>query len=168
MADAGLSMIRHAHGNPGRADVAAALGERRRRGRGWTMDDDGRHQFAIRMRSLAGTLGAGALLAGAAEVAVAAVKIGDHKNNVLKGGDRADLLRGKGGADGLSGGGGGDKLYGGPGADKFAGGKGNDVIFAADGEKDAAINCGPGKDKAFVDPAEADSAGGCENLVFAS
>jgi len=62
-----------------------------------------------------------------------------------------DTLRGFGQPDILDGGAGRDKLFGGKGKDTLYGGGGNDVIDARDGDKDRAIDCGPGKDVVKVD-----------------
>lgn len=62
-----------------------------------------------------------------------------------------DVLIGKGQPDALYGGAGNDKLNGGPGRDILVGGPGNDFINAKDGQRDAIIDCGPGKDHAKVD-----------------
>jgi hypothetical protein len=85
----------------------------------------------------------------------------------LRGDSGDDRLYGRLGPDFLSGGGGNDYLSGGkdsnrPGgglcagfdeADELRGGSGNDVLWAADGDRDLYIDCGPGRrDKAVIDP----------------
>lgn len=62
-----------------------------------------------------------------------------------------DVLIGKGQPDLLNGGAGNDKLNGGPGRDSLFGGAGDDVLNAKDGERDAIVDCGPGRDRAIVD-----------------
>lgn len=96
--------------------------------------------------------------------------VGTRGADVIKGGGGFDRINGKGGDDTLLGGRGGAKLVGGPGRDEFnaAGGKpvdgqGHDVIRARDGRPDV-INCGPGKDVAYVDRAE-DGVFDCERVV---
>ncbi len=97
-------------------------------------------------------------------------KTGDQRANVLIGTKRrdaisakggADTLRGRGAGDCLRGGGGKDRIEGGPGGDRLAGGGGADRIDARDGTRDR-INCGPGRDKAIVDPL--DAVKGCEKV----
>lgn len=48
------------------------------------------------------------------------------------------------------------------GNDTLSGGPGNDTIHARDGHRDV-IDCGPGRDVAFVDPV--DLVRGCERVV---
>jgi Ca2+-binding RTX toxin-like protein len=87
----------------------------------------------------------------------------------LEGGNGNDRLYGRLGDDYLAGGNGRDYLNGGkdrpahaPGGeycngfgdvvgDTLLGGPGNDTIKAADGQRDLLIDCGPGKDKAYLD-----------------
>lgn len=107
---------------------------------------------------------ASALLAGFGDV-LAVQRVGDRAADILKGSKRADQLRGKGGDDSLTGGAGNDRLYGGPGIDELSGGAGRDRLYAVDGEADT-VNCGPGKDIAYIDPG--DAAGGCETTLFVS
>jgi CSLREA domain-containing protein len=79
----------------------------------------------------------------------------------------ADTLIGDAGANSLSGGGGGDTLTGRAGVDSLAGGPGSDTLNAADGQADAAINCGAGTDVANGDEASIDPDGiysGCETI----
>lgn len=85
---------------------------------------------------------------------------GDRGNDRLYGRFGPDHLFGEGGNDYLSGG---KDLpsyaeghlcegFGGP-DDELDGGPGNDTIWAADGDRDLRIDCGPGKhDKAYIDP----------------
>jgi len=88
--------------------------------------------------------------------------VGTSKNDYLAGGGYDDVIYGMGGNDTLLGGQGDDRLYGGPGrdvliggpgADKLYGGPGSDTILAVDGERDI-VDCGPGRDKAVVDPVD--------------
>jgi hypothetical protein len=72
-----------------------------------------------------------------------------------------DMLLGLGGNDVLYGGKGADTLYGGLGADRLYGGPGNDVLRARDGRRDV-VDCGPGRDTAYVD--RIDRVSGCETL----
>jgi Ca2+-binding RTX toxin-like protein len=105
--------------------------------------------------------------------------IGNAKPNHLVGTSAADFISGKGafdriagkgGDDTLLGGPGGAKMVGGPGRDEFnaingepVGGQGRNVIKARDGTPDV-INCGPGKDVAYVDRVE-DGVFNCERVV---
>jgi Ca2+-binding RTX toxin-like protein len=63
----------------------------------------------------------------------------------------AEDLEGSFDWDILIGDGGRNTLYGQPGLDYFYGRRGADVIYARDGERDAAIDCGPGRDAVFRD-----------------
>jgi Ca2+-binding RTX toxin-like protein len=63
------------------------------------------------------------------------------------------VLRGGAGDDVLTGGAGNDRLTGGLGFDRIAGGPGNDRIDARDGKHDR-VDCGAGRDTAFVDPGD--------------
>jgi Ca2+-binding RTX toxin-like protein len=83
----------------------------------------------------------------------------------------ADLLYGEGGNDTLLGGRGNDVLFGGRGADvldggrgldRLYGGPGNDLVKARDGARDV-VDCGPGRDLAFVD--RLDRTSGCERVL---
>ena len=81
-----------------------------------------------------------------------------------------DRITGRRGGDVLLGGPGGAALVGGSGRDEFnavdgkpVGGRGHDVIRARDHRRDV-INCGPGRDVAYVDRAE-DGVFGCERIV---
>ena len=80
----------------------------------------------------------------------------------LRGTAGDDCMRGRGGADRLSARAGDDKLRGGRGRDRLRGGAGRDLIRAARGARDR-IDCGPGRDQAFVDPAK-DRWRRCEEL----
>jgi RTX calcium-binding nonapeptide repeat (4 copies) len=97
----------------------------------------------------------------------------------LAGGGGNDRIRGHGGRDRLRGGRGNDTLIGGPGRDVIVGGPGrdglnmrrgvqldgagNDVIRARDHGLDE-VNCGSGKDVAYVDRAE-DGVFDCERVI---
>jgi hypothetical protein len=72
----------------------------------------------------------------------------------IKGGRGNDRLSGGGGNDLLLGGPGADRLTGGAGLDDFRGGAGKDSLNARDGKADR-VDCGPGKDRAIVDPLDA-------------
>jgi hypothetical protein len=96
--------------------------------------------------------------------------VGTSAAEVINGGGGFDRINGKGGADTLLGGPGGAALIGGKGRDEFnsrngkpVGGQGRDVIRARDGVRDV-INCGPGKDVAYVDRSE-DGVVDCERVV---
>ena len=82
--------------------------------------------------------------------------LGGGGNDLLSGENGRDLLRGEDGNDRLRGGSGDDRLFGGPGDDIIKGQSGVDVmkgnrgidrIFARDGTRDKAINCGPGNNR---------------------
>ncbi len=93
--------------------------------------------------------------------------VGRQGNDSIKGRAGDDCLLGKGGNDKIAGNGGGDNVRGGGGkdkiktqgggdviragrkADKIKSGGGKDTIRAARGGRDV-IDCGPGKDKAFI------------------
>jgi Ca2+-binding RTX toxin-like protein len=62
----------------------------------------------------------------------------------------------------LFGGIGNDVLYGGAGSDRLYGGPGNDTLRARDGQRDV-VDCGPGRDIAYVDRIDRVSA--CERIV---
>jgi Ca2+-binding RTX toxin-like protein len=71
-----------------------------------------------------------------------------------KGNSEAGLgtgLDGNSGADHVSGGPGADDVTGGPGRDSLYGNDDNDILDSADGLRDNAVSCGPGRDVAFVD-----------------
>jgi Ca2+-binding RTX toxin-like protein len=94
---------------------------------------------------------------------------GHDGNDVVHAGAGFDRVRGGGGNDRLLAGRNGGVLNGGKGRDHFnmirgepVGGRGRDVIRARDGHLDE-INCGPGRDKAFVDRAE-DGVFDCEKV----
>jgi RTX calcium-binding nonapeptide repeat (4 copies)/LVIVD repeat len=87
---------------------------------------------------------------------------GTPRKDHLRGTPGADCLRGRGGNDRLSGRRGDDELRGGRGRDRLQGGRGRDVIRAAGGGADR-IDCGPGRDKAFV-AARKDRWRHCETL----
>jgi RTX calcium-binding nonapeptide repeat (4 copies)/WD40-like Beta Propeller Repeat len=73
----------------------------------------------------------------------------------------ADRILGRKGNDRLDGGPGRDVIYGGPDRDRISGGGENDVIYARDGQRDE-IDCGLGRDVAFVD--RKDSVADCEKV----
>ena len=81
---------------------------------------------------------------------------------LLSGGPGNDRISGGPGNDRISGGPGNDRISGGPGNDFISGGPGNDTIHARDGHRDV-VDCGPGRDVAFVDPV--DLVRGCERVV---
>jgi Ca2+-binding RTX toxin-like protein len=71
-----------------------------------------------------------------------------------KGASEAGLgagLDGNSEADRVSCGSGVDDVTGGPGRDSLYGGDDNDILDSADGLRDNAVSCGPGRDIAFVD-----------------
>ncbi len=70
-------------------------------------------------------------------------------NDKIKGRAGDDCLSGQGGEDRVAGGAGDDLVKGGRGKDRLKGGSGDDVIRARRGAKDR-VNCGPGKDVAFI------------------
>ena len=80
---------------------------------------------------------------------------GGSDSDRVNGGDGPDRASGNKGADDVSGGEGDDSLFGGWGADRVYGGSGNDELhaLAADGDVDL-LQCGPGRDKAWVLRAE--------------
>jgi hypothetical protein len=97
----------------------------------------------------------------------------------MQGGSGWDDLRGQSGNDTLDGQGGNDRIEGGSGDDHVIGGPGEDTLFgdyatntqagadrveAADGEKDAVIDCGPGDDTFSRDAADP-PATGCETEI---
>jgi hypothetical protein len=92
----------------------------------------------------------------------------------VDGGPGRDLLRGWAGDDELDGGTGRDALYGGGGSDwlradgsrnRFYGGRGSDRIDAFRNDAaDRVIDCGSGKDTAFVDRFDPRPAKNCENV----
>lgn len=86
---------------------------------------------------------------------------GDAGADVLAGAGGRDVLNGGRGTDVVFGAGGADTLGGGSGSDVIEGGRGDDLIRAADGDRDT-IHCGPGRDRAVVDPR--DRTFGCERV----
>jgi hypothetical protein len=82
-------------------------------------------------------------------------------NDVLSGLRGDDCLSGGRGNDRLSGGPGKDTLSGGPGKNRYSGGSGNDRINARNRVSEE-VTCGPGKDRARVDPG--DRTVGCERV----
>jgi hypothetical protein len=80
----------------------------------------------------------------------------------ISGGRGNDRISGGRGNDRISGGRGNDRISGGLGNDFISGGPGNDTIHARDGHRDG-VDCGPGRDVAFVDPV--DLVRGCERVV---
>lgn len=95
---------------------------------------------------------------------------GRRGNDRICGRAGKDRLAGNAGNDRLFGGKGNDLLLGGPGADRLTGGPGRDRLFgnagpdvirAIDGKRDL-VNCGPGKDRAFVD--RIDRVVNCESI----
>jgi hypothetical protein len=96
---------------------------------------------------------------------------GGQGNDRISGGPGDDRISGGPGDDRISGGRGDDFIFGGRGDDFISGGRGddfisggpgNDTIHARDGHRDA-VDCGPGRDVAFVDPV--DLVRGCERVV---
>lgn len=101
-----------------------------------------------------------------AGLALAAVKVGNNGNNIIKGTNGVDALSGKGGNDRITGLGGDDSISGGPGSDKLFGGnaaqtskrRGNDAISGGPGNDIVVggfgadtLSGGRGSDK-IVDP----------------
>jgi hypothetical protein len=121
--------------------------------------------------AIAATLAAGAL-------ATPAKQQGGPGPDQLRGTNGADVLKGLGGHDELDGRGGADVLIGGTGTDRLEGGTGRDSfnmrlgvakpapgrdkIYARDGKPDE-INCGTGRDIAYVDDVE-DGVYDCERV----
>ena len=60
-------------------------------------------------------------------------------------------LLGNGGSDRVSGGPGADDVTGGGGRDRMYGNDDNDILDSVDGLRDYVVDCGPGRDIAFVD-----------------
>ena len=124
------------------------------------------------------------VLVGAGVVAVAApvvaqVKDGGHGRDRLIGTAKPDRLDGRAGPDLLKGRGGEDRLIGGKGRDRIWGGAGRDEINTRAGQPVASggrdvirardrgpdeINCGAGRDRAYVDVAE-DGVYDCEEVI---
>jgi hypothetical protein len=113
---------------------------------------------------------------GACDNVFIGTKVGDKlsgtdESDKIKGKSGRDKLNGKGGDDCMNGGAGKDRVKGGPGNDDIRGGRGKDklrgntgrdVFHAARGGRDR-IDCGPGKDKAFIDKRR-DRARHCEKI----
>lgn len=96
--------------------------------------------------------------------------VGTAKADRIDGGAGGDILRGRGGDDRLIGGKGGDRISGGKGVDQIntqdgepLASPGRDVIRARDGGPDE-INCGAGRDRAYVDVTE-DGVYDCEEVI---
>jgi hypothetical protein len=87
---------------------------------------------------------------------------GNAGHDCLIGGTGRDLLEGGVGNDRLTSGGGRDWLRGGEGTDVFYGGGGGDYVAALDGRRER-VRCGPGIDRAVVDPE--DRVRSCELLT---
>jgi Ca2+-binding RTX toxin-like protein len=83
------------------------------------------------------------------------LKSAEHRN-VLLGGPGGDLLRGAAGND---------ALFADRGHDFLRGGQGNDLIDAQDGDRDTAIDCGPGDDVVRIDVRLDPRTRGCETTV---
>lgn len=81
-------------------------------------------------------------------------------------GTGADRLIGSDGANFLAGTRGADLIAGHRGRDELFAGGGDDLVRAADGERDRRISCGPGHDRAVLDPL--DVASGCEREILLS
>jgi hypothetical protein len=81
---------------------------------------------------------------------------GATSKDFLSGGRGDDVLRGKAGDD---------RLLGTQGRDRFVSGTGDDEINAAMNDRDRAIRCGPGQDKAIIDRHEDPEPAGCEKVV---
>jgi Ca2+-binding RTX toxin-like protein len=88
--------------------------------------------------------------------------IGTVRHDEIDGRGAADVVRGRRGADALKGGAGRDRVAGGKGFDHFYGGRGRDTIRARD-ERPDTIECGAGRDVAWVDRIE-DGVYDCETL----
>ncbi len=100
----------------------------------------------------------GIMLAMAAGAALAINLVGDSGRDVLRGTAENDVLRGRGGNDHLIGRGDSDRLF---------GNAGNDVINARDPGRPESdrVNCGPGRDRALIDPSTEDVvARNCETV----
>jgi Ca2+-binding RTX toxin-like protein len=88
---------------------------------------------------------------------------GGEGPDILAGGIRVDKLIGQEGNDRLKGRGGGDTLKGEEGTDRAGGGPGDDRLVMDDNHRDRAIDCGSGRDEAFIDP-EDPAPRGCERI----
>ena len=124
-------------------------------------------------RRSAASIAAALLALGLAVAPVAAqVMNGSPGDDRLAGTRKADKLLGRGGDDTLLGRRGGDLLLGGRGNDRIAGGKGFDEIRGGAGReviraRDRApdfIDCGPGKEVAYVDAVE-DGVFNCKRVI---
>jgi Ca2+-binding RTX toxin-like protein len=80
---------------------------------------------------------------------------GGNGSDRVRGGTGSDRLKGGAGADHMNGLPGNEKIHGGPGTDLLLGQQGIDRIFAADGNRELKISCGPGANK--LEFAERDS-----------
>ena len=87
---------------------------------------------------------------------------GKRGSDRLRGTRGDDCLFGRAGDDWISGRAGDDRLRGGRGRDRLRGGRGRDSIRAVRGDRDR-IDCGPGRDTAFVNPSK-DRWRRCEKL----
>jgi Ca2+-binding RTX toxin-like protein len=92
-----------------------------------------------------------AALVTASGVALAKNIVGTDRGEKIVGTEFADHLNAMGGDDVVLGYAGPDKIRGGNDNDKQYGGRGNDVIYSEGGFRDL-VNCGEGKDTAYVDP----------------
>jgi Ca2+-binding RTX toxin-like protein len=88
--------------------------------------------------------------------------LGAERRDRVRGGADDDRAQGFLGRDPMRGGPGNDTLDGGGGRDRLVGGRGKDTIEARDGKRDR-VNCGRGRDRAFVD--SKDRVRGCEKRV---
>jgi hypothetical protein len=98
------------------------------------------------------------MVAMSAGAALAINLVGDNGPDRLAGTAQNDTLRGRGGNDTLIGRGDSDRLF---------GGSGNDVINATDPRpEDDLVNCGPGTDRAIIDPSTEDRVrANCERVT---
>jgi hypothetical protein len=87
---------------------------------------------------------------------------GTKTKDRLRGTEGDDCLKGRGGPDRIKGRAGDDRLNGGRGRDRLSGGAGDDMIKAGAGRRDR-IDCGKGRDTAFVEP-QRDRWRGCEKI----
>lgn len=85
-------------------------------------------------------------------------------NDQILGGSARDAIFGEDGQDSLRGRGGNDRIDAGSGRDGLLGGPGNDRLYAADGEADKQIRCGPGHDVAEIDHGIDPRPIGCERI----
>jgi Ca2+-binding RTX toxin-like protein len=83
-------------------------------------------------------------------VALAKAFVGTSAPERIVGTDSADTINAKGGNDVVLGQRGPDRIRGNSGRDKQYGGRGNDVIISSGNYRDF-VNCGRGKDLAYVD-----------------